>query len=119
VAGTTSYLDVVPEAANVDQSRITFERTDGLFVGRAAMARLRVRASGKALAVARQEALKPANVETARRNGREMVATLYGQPLRIAGVNATVRVRFEGEAVRDPEQWDRSRSLAELFAARR
>lgn len=108
--------DVRPGPVNVDEARATLDRTSGLFVTRAAMADLQRAASASAEKVAADEAASPARMESARRNARTAVAGLFAQPLRAAGLRAKVRVRFAGEAVQDGEQWDRSRSLAEIFA---
>lgn len=113
---TVTVPDVRPEPANIDEARASVSRTDGIFVTRDAMAALRQRASGNAERVAREEAVKPARLAAARRNGRAAVAAIFGRPLRVAGVRATVQVRFAGEPVRDPERMDLSRSLAEIYA---
>ncbi|MET0269454.1 MAG: DUF4230 domain-containing protein [Sphingomonas sp.] len=110
--------DVRPGPVNVDEARATLDRTSGLFVTRAAMTDLQRAASASAVKEATDEAASPARMETARRNARVAVADLFAQPLRAAGLRAKVRVRFAGEAVRDGEQWDRSRSLAEILAER-
>ncbi|GGE84643.1 DUF4230 domain-containing protein [Sphingomonas prati] len=108
--------DVRVDAVNVDESRMTVDRTSGLFVSRAAMAALQKQASAGAQAVARREANKPERLAAARRNGRAQIAALLVRPLRIAGVDATVRVRYEGEPGGDDAQLDRSRSIAEILA---
>lgn len=108
--------DVRPGPVNVDEARATLDRTSGLFVTRAAMTDLQRAASASAVKVATDEAASPARMEAARRDARAAVADFFARPLRAAGVRAKVRVRFAGEAVRDGEQWDRSRSLAEIFA---
>jgi hypothetical protein len=46
------------------------------------------------------------------------LTNLFAQPLRIAGIDADVQVRYEGEPGMDDEQMDRSRSIAEIFAGR-
>lgn len=108
--------DVRPGPVNIDEARATLDRTSGLFVTRAAMVNLQRAASASAEQVAADEAASPVRMETARRNARTAVENLFAQPLRAAGLRAKVRVRFAGEAVRNGEQFDRSRSLAEIFA---
>jgi hypothetical protein len=117
-ARTRTLIVIVPKvrigAINVDETRAAFT-TSGLFVTRAAMTALRQRASDTAQRLAAAEAVKPAYLATVERDGRAAIANLFARPLRIAGVKATVRVRYEGEPERDPEQMDRSRSLAEIY----
>ncbi|WP_083672115.1 DUF4230 domain-containing protein [Sphingomonas montana] len=108
--------DVRVDAVNVDESRMTVDRTTGVFVSRAAMAALQQKASAGAMTVARRTANAPERIVAARRNGRAQIAALLVRPLRIAGVDATVRVRYEGEPGGDDAQLDRSRSIAEILA---
>ena len=113
-----TLIVIVPKvrigSINVDETRASFV-TSGLFVTRAAMTALRLRASDTAQRIAATEAAKPAFMATVEKDGRAAIANLYARPLRIAGVNAKVTVRYEGEPERDPEQMDRSRSLAEIY----
>ncbi|MDO7841039.1 DUF4230 domain-containing protein [Sphingomonas immobilis] len=111
--------DVRVDSVNVDEGRATLDQTTGLLVTRGAMTRLRQRASTHATQAARSAAATPSNIARARDNARVAIADLYQRPLRAAGLDATVRVRFKGEAVRNDEQWDRSKSIAEILAASR
>jgi hypothetical protein len=111
--------DVRVDTVNVDEGRATLDRTTGLLVTRDAMTRLRQRASTRAAQAARSEAATPGNIARARDNARVAITDLYQRPLRAAGLDATVRVRFKGEAIRNDEQWDRSKSIAEILAAQR
>jgi hypothetical protein len=113
---TVKVPDVRVDPVNVDEARTTLDETSGIFVSRAAMAELRHRASAGAQRSARAEAVKPANLERARENGRQAITALFARPLRIAGIDATVRVQYAGQPAADPTIWDRSRSLAELYA---
>ena len=108
--------DVRVDGVSVDESRMTLDRTSGLFVSRAAMAALQRKASAGAQAVADREARRPERIAAARAAGRAQLTTLLTRPLRIAGVDATVRVRYAGETGQDDEQMDRSRSIAEILA---
>lgn len=107
--------DVRVDKPNIDEANATLIKTSGVFITRGAMAVLRQQASAGAESVAAKEALDPKRIALARRNGRELLANLYERPLRIAGVNATVKVRYVSEPVND-EQMDRSRSIAEILA---
>ncbi|TVV72350.1 DUF4230 domain-containing protein [Sphingomonas solaris] len=113
---TVTVPDVRPEPADIDETRTTVSRTDGIIVTRDAMTVLRQRASRNAVRVAGEEAVKPARLGVARANGRAAVTSLFQRPLRVAGMDATVRVRFTGEPEQDGERMDRSRTLAEIYA---
>lgn len=110
--------DVRVDKVNIDESRVAMTM-NGVWVTRTAVARLFKRASARADQVSRAEASKPQNIMKARENGRREIADLYQRPLDIAGVDAKVVVQFEGEGRRNAEQWDRSRSIAEILAAGR
>lgn len=107
--------DVRIGAVNIDTSKILADQTDGVFVPRGAMVELQKRSSASAHAVAQREAEKPANVEAARRNARTKIEALFRKPLRAAGLDADVQVRFAGEARPSAEHWDLSRSLQEVL----
>lgn len=111
--------DVRVDGVNIDESRATVDQATGLIVTRDAMARLRQRASARAANVVQGEAASAKNVVRVRETARREIADLYQRPLTIAGVDAHVVVQFQGEANRNPEQWDRSRSIAEILAAGR
>lgn len=115
---TVKVPDVRIDPVNVDESRTTLDETSGLFVSRAAMAELRRRASGNARTSAAAEAARPENMARARENGRQALTALFERPLRVAGVDATVKVQYDGQPADDPVIWDRSRSLAEVYGDR-
>jgi hypothetical protein len=118
-AGAKTLLITAPDvrigSVNIDTSAVLADQTDGMLVPRKAMAELQKRSSASALAVARREAEKPANMEAARRNARTALESLFAKPLRAAGVRADVQVRFAGEARPSSERWDMSRSLDEVL----
>lgn len=108
--------DVRVGAVNVDESRTYIDRTSGLYVSRAAMARLRQGSSARAHGVARTEAFKPENIAAARENARRALSGLLGAPLQAAGLGqVAVTVRFAGEQRGQGDQWDLSRSLEEVL----
>ncbi|VVT03755.1 conserved hypothetical protein [Sphingomonas sp. EC-HK361] len=100
---------------DIDESRTTLDNTDGLFVTRAAMAAMQKQVATSAMRVASEDAKKPENLAKARESGRTAIARLFGAPLRAAGIEATVKVRFADDPVRNDEQWDMSRSLEEVL----
>jgi hypothetical protein len=108
--------DVRVAAPNIDETRAFDVRTTGVFVTRGAMETMARRASNSAQRIARAEAGKPVHIRRARDQGRRAIAGLFERPLRVAGIDATVRVRYAGEATRNDDQWDLSRSLEEIFA---
>jgi Protein of unknown function (DUF4230) len=103
---------------DIDESRTTLDNTDGLFVTRAAMAAMQKQVAASAMRVAGEAAKKPENLAKARESGRAAIANLFGAPLRAAGIDATVKVRFSDDPVKNDEQWDLSRSLEEVLGNR-
>jgi len=64
-----------------------------------------------------KQAQQPLMIKMARDATRRAVERNFAMPLKAAGIDAKVEVRFADEPVRtDGEQMDRSRSLAEIFA---
>jgi len=64
-----------------------------------------------------KQAQQPMMIKMARDASRRAVERNFAMPLKAAGIDAKVEVRFADEPVRaDAEQMDRSRSLAEIFA---
>lgn len=100
---------------DIDESRTTFDNTDGLFVTRAAMAAMQRQVATSAMRVATAEARKPENLAAAKERAREAIARLFAAPLQAAGIKATVTVRFADDPVKNDEQWDLSRSLEEVL----
>lgn len=108
--------DVVPDAPNVDTANVTLDRTSGLLVTRTDMAALQQRVAATAARAVSEEARSPANMASARENGRQALARLFGGTLAAAGLPVTVEVRFAGEPRgRSSEQWDLTRSLEEVL----
>jgi len=64
-----------------------------------------------------KQAQQPMMIKMARDATRRAVERNFAMPLKAAGIDAKVEVRFADEPARaDGEQMDRSRSLAEIFA---
>jgi len=66
-----------------------------------------------------RQAREPAMIRLARDATRRAVERSFAMPLRAAGVDATVAVRFADEPMPNDERWDVSRSLEEVLANRR
>lgn len=108
--------DVTVGRPNVDEANVTVDRTTGAFVSRDAMAELQRRVSTTATQVVSEEARTPQNIGRAREYGRSALEQLFGGTLAAAGLPVTVTVRFADETrPRSAEQWDVSRSLAEVL----
>lgn len=71
------------------------------------------RRAGQRELIAQARAPTPMNL--ARDATRRAVARSFAFPLRAAGLEATVQVRFADEGRRSTEEWDRSRSLREVL----
>ena len=65
-----------------------------------------------------RQAREPTMIRLARDATRRAVERSFAMPLRAAGVDATVKVRFADEPVPSDERWDTSRSLAEVLGNR-
>ncbi|WP_022681894.1 DUF4230 domain-containing protein [Sphingobium bisphenolivorans] len=113
--------DVTAGRANVDESRRTLVRTNGLFVTRQAGEELSRRTSAHAQSRAEKEARAPERMAQARQFGRAALSKLIGAPLGAIGYNdARVIVTFPPErAGRNPEQWDVTTPINEVLANRR
>lgn len=116
---TVEVPDVTAGNPNVDHSRVTLDRTSGVYVSRDAMAELQRRVATTARGVVAERAADPENMRKARESGRAAIAKLFGGALGAAGLPVRVEVRYVGEA-RAPngERWDVSRSLEEVLGNR-
>jgi hypothetical protein len=65
-----------------------------------------------------RQARDPVPMRLAQDATRRAVERSFALPLRAAGVDANVRVRFAGEPVANDERWDVSRSLDEVVGKR-
>ena len=65
-----------------------------------------------------RQAREPAMIRLARDATRRAVERSFAMPLRAAGVDATVSVRFADEAQASTERWDTSRSLQDVLGNR-
>ncbi len=113
--------DVTAAKPNVDESRRTLVRTNGMFVTRTASEELSRRTSAHAQVKAQQVARSPERMAQARENGRKALAQLLGAPLgKIGYGDARVVVTFPPErSARDREQWDVTTPVNEVLAGRR
>lgn len=113
--------DVKPGRANIDESRRSLVRTNGLFVTRQAGEELSRRASAHAQARAEAAARSPERLAQARDHGRAALVRLMAAPLAAAGFgDARVIVTFppeRGSPVR--ERWDVTTPVNEVLANRR
>jgi len=65
-----------------------------------------------------RQAREPAMIKLARDATRRAVERSFAMPLRAAGIDATVAVRFADEPVANGERWDTSRSLQDVLGNR-
>ncbi len=65
-----------------------------------------------------RQAREPAMIRLARDATRRAVERSFAMPLRAAGVDANVTVRFADEPVANSERWDASRSLQDVLGNR-
>lgn len=110
---------VQPERPNVDETRqiVAYE---GPLITRDMQTRLRAQIARGAQAQATAEAGKPEHMAAATRAAREAIARNIETPLRAAGikdVSVVVRMPSDGQG-NSSEQWDVSRSIAEVLAER-
>ncbi len=113
--------EVTAARPNVDESRRTLVRTNGLYVTRKAGEELNRRTSIHAQAKAEAEARSPERMAQARENARASLAKLLGAPLATLGYgDAQVVVTFPAERpLRDSEQWDVTTPINQVLANRR
>ncbi len=62
-----------------------------------------------------RQAREPAMIKLARDATRRAVERSFAMPLRAAGIDATVAVRFADEPIASTERWDTSRSLQDVL----
>ncbi|MDR7156599.1 hypothetical protein J2W40_003444 [Sphingobium xenophagum] len=112
--------DVKPGKPNVDESRRTLVRTQGMFVTRQAGEELSRRVSAHAQSRAQREAQAPERMAQARDYGRAALTKLMAAPLAAAGYgDARVIVTFPPErAGRNREQWDVTTPINAVLANR-
>ena len=65
-----------------------------------------------------RQAHEPMPMKLARDATRRAVEGSFGMPLKAAGIDATVKVRFADEGVVSNEVWDTSRSIEEVMKDR-
>lgn len=113
--------DITAARPNIDESRRTLVRTNGLYVTRKAGEELNRRTSVHAQAKAAAEARSPERMAQARENARAALAKLLGAPLATLGYgDAQVVVTFPAErTLRDAEQWDVTTPINQVLANRR
>ncbi|MCP1471526.1 hypothetical protein J3E64_003237 [Sphingobium sp. OAS761] len=113
--------DVTPGKPNVDESRRTLVRTNGLFVTRQAGEELSRRVSAHAQARAESAARSPERMAQARDYGRAALARVMAAPLGAMGyADARVIVTFPPErAARSKDRWDVTTPINEVLANKR
>lgn len=113
--------DVKPGRPNIDESRRTLVKTNGMFVTRQAGEELGRRISAHARSRAEREARAPERMAQARDYGRAALGKLLGAPLGAMGyADARVIVTYPPErTVRNREQWDVTTPINEVLANRR
>lgn len=113
--------DVAPGNPNVDESRRTLVRTNGLFVTRQAGEELSRRVSAHAQSRAARSARSPERMAQAREYGRTAVAKIMGAPLAAIGYgDARVLVTFPPErSGANRDRWDVTTPINEVLANRR
>lgn len=119
-AGTRTLFVTLPpveiDGPQVDLSAIREYGTGGLltrFTDAENQLDLANRQAGQAELV--RQARDPMPMKLARDATRRAVERSFAMPLRAAGVDATVKVRFADEANDTSERWDTSRSLKEVL----
>lgn len=106
------------ETPNIDESRQVVAY-NGPLITRDMQTRLRQGIAVGARQQAAAEAAKPENVAAATEAARKAIARNLQAPLQAAGLgNVTVVVRGPDGGGRDSEQWDVSRSIADVLAER-
>lgn len=110
--------DVTPDRPNVDESRRTLVRTNGVFVTRRAGEELSRKVSAHAQARAEKSARSPERMAQAREYGRAAVAKIMAAPLGAMGYgDARVLVTFPPERRGESrERWDVTTPINEVLA---
>ncbi len=111
--------DVRAAAANVDWAKGKIGKAEGFWVSRGASANLVRRAIVLTQQKAETTANSPENLKKAREEARTRVQSLLEFPLNAAGQDRVrVIVHFPDEGFRNSEQWDVSRSIADVLEER-
>ena len=112
---------VRPDAPNVDEGARRVLATQGVFVTRDASVNLQRRASQLATREAARVAAEPANLARAQASAATVVAKMASAPLEAAGLGPVrvVTVSPTEDAGKSRENWDVSRSIAEVLAEQR
>ena len=110
--------DAKPARPNVDESRRTLVRTNGIFVTRQASEELSRRASAHAQATAEKSSRSPERMAQAREYARTAIAKLMTAPLAAAGYGeARVLVTFPPERRADNrDEWDVTTPVNQVLA---
>jgi hypothetical protein len=66
-----------------------------------------------------RQARQPLPMRLAREAARRAVERSFAMPLKAAGIDAEVAVRFADEGSPDPSEWDRSRRIEDVLEERR
>lgn len=109
--------DVTADRPNIDEGAATIVERSGVLVTRGAGEQLSARVSRAATGVAQREATSPERLAQARELARGAIERVMRAPLAAAGqADARVIVTFPAERGRPSrEQWDRSRTPAEVL----
>ena len=111
---------VRPDAPNVDEGARRVLATQGVFVTRDASVNLQRRASQLATREAGRVAAEPANLARAQASAATVVTKMASAPLEAAGLGPVRVVTVSPTEVtgKPKENWDVSRSIAEVLAER-
>lgn len=102
-------------APNIDETKMTVSRR-GLFITRDAFDDMGRTLSVRAARIAGEKANSPEMLTQARKNARAELARLLKAPLEAAGIRkVNVAVRFPSDLKGPDQQWDMTRSLAEVY----
>ena len=107
--------DVTIAAPNIVGAKAAIVQ-QGVYISRSAGITLQQQAAERANAAARKTANDPKYIAQARANARAAIAKLASSPLKAAGLDATVVVRFAGEATGARPVVDGSTPVAEILA---
>lgn len=113
---TIDAPEVFEGRPNIDLARTTYNTIDGLIVTRGATMEMNRKVSASAQQVALEKAQSKEQRDKAREHARAAIARLFEGALDAAGLDARVEVRFPNERGGSSEQWDVSRSIAEVLA---
>ena len=108
--------DVVPDRPNVDLANTSLSEVNGLIVTRNAQIEMAKKAAASARDVSGAESRKPEHIRKSREYARSAIEQLFEGALSAARVDARVEVRFAGEPGLSREEWDVTRSVADVLA---